>query len=126
LRHPNEIATAVVHAAYRAFSTLGPGLLEIVYETVMSRDLSNKDYIVERQKPISFDYEGLWFENAFKIDLLVDHQVIVEIKSRKELRPSDFQQTLTYLRLTGCKLGLLINFSAPTIKDGIKRIVNNL
>ena len=120
----NRIGSIVVDTAFRISSKLGPGLMESVYETVFARDLSRQGLEIERQHPVSFDFEGLWFENAFKIDLYVERAVIIEIKSAAQFHPGDFKQVLTYLRLTHCRLGYLINFGAPTMKQGIKRIIN--
>ena len=126
LTDPNAIAAIIVDAVYRISVKLGPGLTEKVYETVLARDLTRRGLHVERQKKFSFDFEGLWFDNALQVDLIVNGCVIVEIKSVKELNPSHFKQLLTYLRLLDLRLGLLINFGAPTMKAGIKRVVNRL
>jgi iron complex transport system substrate-binding protein len=120
----NHITGAIISASYRIATRLGPGLLESVYEKVLARDLARSGLHVERQKWISFDFEGMWFENAFKVDLLIERAVLVEIKSEKEIAARDKKQVLTYLRLLDLKLGLLINFGAATLKDGIKRIAN--
>jgi iron complex transport system substrate-binding protein len=120
----NHISGAIIGASYRIATRLGPGLLESVYEKVLARDLTRSGLHVERQKWISFDFEGMWFENAFKVDLLVEHAVLVEIKSQKDVTARDHKQVLTYLRLLDLRLGLLINFGAATLKDGIKRIAN--
>lgn len=97
--------------------------MESVYETVFARDLARPGLQIERQQHISFDFEGLWFENACRIDLYVERSVIVEIKSQAQFHPGDYKQVLTYLRLTGCRLGYLVNFGAPTMKQGLKRII---
>lgn len=123
---PNIVARAIVSAAFRISKALGPGLLESVYERVLERDLVRQGLHVERQKPVSFGFEGLWFENGFRVDLVVEKMVIVELKSARALDPADHKQLLTYPRLTDCKLGLLINFGAPTLRSGIKRVVNGL
>lgn len=98
-------------------------MLESIYETVLSRDLNRRKLHVERQKWISFDYDGLWFEDAFRIDLLVERHVIVEIKSVVVLNPVFYKQTLSYMKLANCDTGLLINFGASTFKDAVKRLV---
>jgi iron complex transport system substrate-binding protein len=105
---------------------LGPGLFESVYEAVLERDLVRGGFRVERQKAIGFVFEGLHFENAFVLDLLVDSRVVVEIKSVERLAPIFEKQLQTYLRLTDCRAGLLINFNEKLLKHGIKRIVNRL
>ncbi len=122
----NEITGVIVDRAFRIHSKLGPGLLESVYETILSRDLSRAGLEVERQKPISFDFEGLWFENAYRADLVVENAVIVEVKSVPALASVHEKQLLTYVRLLDYRVGLLLNFGAPLLKHGIKRVVNHL
>ena len=122
----NSVTGAVVDAAFRIHSELGPGLLESVYETILARDLARRGLHVERQKPISFDFEGLYFENAFRVDLLVEGRVVVEVKSATRFAEAHTKQLLTYLRLIDCPVGLLLNFGAPLLKHGIKRIANDL
>lgn len=120
----NQITGAVVDAAYQLHRGLGPGLLESVYETVLSRDLQRLGLSVERQKPVSFDYDGLHFGDALRLDLLVEERIVVEIKSVEKLLPVHQKQVLTYLRLLDLQVELLINFGAPTLKEGLHRIVN--
>lgn len=121
----NQIATIVVDCAYKIHSRLGPGLLESVYETVFAHELiKNTELVVARQQPIAFEYDGIQFEEGFRADLVVGHKVIVELKSVEKIIPVHQKQLLTYLRLSGLKLGLLVNFGAPLIKDGITRIIN--
>lgn len=120
----NAITGHIVDAAFRIHTKLGPGLLESVYETILARDLVNRGFRVERQKSFSFDFEGLWFEDAFRVDLVVADSIIVEVKAVPRLVVVHEKQLFTYLRLLDCRVGLLINFGAPLIKDGIKRIVN--
>ena len=122
----DDITGAVVELALRIHKGLGPGLLESVYETVLSRDLDRHGFRVERQRPVSFEYEGLSFSDAFRIDLIVESQVVIEIKSIEKLSPVHHKQLLTYLRLMKLRVGLLINFGAPTLKEGLHRIVNGL
>jgi len=105
---------------------LGPGLLESVYEIVLAKALEKRGFQVERQKKIRFEYHGTVFEDAFRVDLLVEGRVIVEIKSVETLAPVHGKQTLTYLRLMHLPVGLLINFGAATLKEGLHRVVNNL
>jgi iron complex transport system substrate-binding protein len=120
----NTITGEIVDAAYKLHSELGPGLLQSVYETVLARDLERRGLRVARQTPLSFDYDGLHFADVCRIDLLVESCVVVELKSVERLAPVHPKQLLTYLRLLKLPLGLLINFGAPTIKEGIHRIVN--
>jgi GxxExxY protein len=120
----NVITGQVVDAAYRLHSRLGPGLLESVYESVLARLLEQSGFSVERQKPISFEFDGLRFDEAFRADLLVASRVLVELKSVEQLAPVHHKQVLTYLRLLDLPLGLLINFGAPLLKEGVHRIVN--
>jgi GxxExxY protein len=118
------MAADVIDASFRIHRDLGPGLLESVYETVLAAGLERKGYRVERQRPISFDFDGLHFEAAFRIDILVEGRLLVEIKSIDRLNPVHLKQVLTYLRLTKQPLGLLINFGGATLKEGLRRIVN--
>ncbi|WP_052362301.1 GxxExxY protein [Geminisphaera colitermitum] len=122
----NHISGQIVDAAYRIHSRLGPGLLESVYETILSRELAQLNLKVERQKPIPIEWDDLRFDEGFRADLVVNDCIVVELKSAETLAPVHSKQLLTYLRLLDYRLGLLINFGAPLIKDGIKRIANNL
>jgi iron complex transport system substrate-binding protein len=115
----------VVDVALALHRELGPGLLESVYETILSGKLTQLGYIVQRQLPIDIQYEGLLFQSAFRVDLLVDGRLVVEIKSVDLLNIAHTKQLLTYLRLMKQPVGLLLNFGAPTLKDGIRRVVNN-
>lgn len=123
---PNDIARIIVNEAFYIRSRLGPGLLESVYEPILARQLIRRSLHVERQVPITFEFEGAIYENAFKVDLWVAKSVIVEIKVARGFAPVHFQQILSYLKLTQCKLGLLINFGASSMREGIKRVVNGL
>lgn len=109
----DDITGEIVDAAYKLHAGLGPGLLESVYEVVLSRDLERRGLRIERQKSLSFEYDGLRFNDAFRIDLLVESSVVVEIKSVERLSPVHPKQLLTYLRLMKLKVGLLISFAAP-------------
>jgi|SRR2546426_8280919 len=122
----NEIATQIVDAAYRVHTTLGPGLFESVYETVMAHELTKRGLQVVRQQAIPVVWEDVHMEVGFRADLIVEGRVIVEIKSIGAIAPVHRKQLLTYLRLAGKKLGLLINFDTELIKDGISRVVNRL
>jgi GxxExxY protein len=122
----DEITGGIVDAAIRIHKTFGPGLLESVYEAALARSLANRGFAIERQKMIGFEHEGMAFDNAFRLDMLVDERVIVEIKSLEQLAPVHTKQLLTYLRLTNLHVGLLINFGGATLKEGLRRIVNHL
>lgn len=120
-----EIASVTIDVAIRVHRDLGPGLLESVYETVLAGKLASLGYRVARQMPVTIEFEGLQFPDAFRIDLLIEDCLLVEIKSVEKLHPVHGKQLLTYLRLTKQPLGLLINFGGETLKEGLKRIVNN-
>jgi GxxExxY protein len=122
----NEVSGQIVEASYRIHSDLGPGLLETVYETVLAKALENRGLRVERQKAIPIEYEGTRFIEGFRADLVVNGTVVVELKSVEHLLPVHSKKLLTYLRLMDLRLGILVNFGAPVIKSGIKRIVNGL
>ena len=124
--HENEISQQIVDAAFQIHITLGPGLLESVYEEVMYYELSKRGLKVKRQTGIPVIYDDLKMELGFRADLIVENKVIIELKSVESIAPVHQKQLLTYLKLTGLKLGLLINFNENLIKDGIQRIVNNL
>ncbi|NLY02142.1 MAG: GxxExxY protein [Rhodopirellula sp.] len=124
-REIDDITGEIVDAAFKLHTGLGPGLLESVYETVLARDLDRRGLKVERQKLVSFEYEGMRFDEGLRLDLLVEEQVIVELKSVEKLSPVHSKQLLTYLRLMHLPVGLLINFGAATLKEGLQRIVNN-
>lgn len=120
----NRISGGVVDEAVRIHIDPGPGLMESVYEVVLAKKLADRGLKVIRQRPVPITYEGHTFEEAFRLDLLVEDQVVVELKSVEELAPVHFKQVLTYLRLLDLRVGLLINFGAPVLKEGIHRIVN--
>jgi GxxExxY protein len=122
----NEIATAVVDAAFKIDTTLGPGLLESVYEAVLDFELQRRGLQVARQIGLPVNYEGVKLELGFRIDLIINNKLIIEVKSVESLAPVHKKQLLTYLRLTDLRLGLLINFNVERIKDGIQRVVNRL
>jgi len=121
-----DIVTGViVDAAYKLHTGLGPGLLESVYEAVLARDLERRGLKVEKQKPVSFEYDGMLFTDSLRVDLLVEDRVLVEIKSLERIMPVHPKQVLTYLRLLNLPVGLLINFGAPTLRQGLHRIANS-
>ena len=124
--HENDIAREIVDAAFKVHTALGPGLLESVYEATMAHELKKRGLWVERQTPIPVIYEEVRLEEGFRADLVVGGKVMVELKSVAKIAPVHKKQLLTYLRLAGMKLGLLINFNETLIKDGITRIVNQL
>ncbi len=126
MRELDDITGAIVDSAMRVHKELGPGLLESVYEAVLARGLERRGFQVERQKPIRFEYDGMVFEDGFRVDLLVDERVIIELKSVEKLAPVHSKQLLTYLRLMNLPVGLLINFGGATLKEGLHRIVNQL
>ncbi len=122
----NEISGIIVDEAYKLHSELGPGLLESVYEVLLCHRLQKRGLHVVRQVPIPIRFDGIAFDEGFRADLLVENQVIVELKSTEQNHPVHGKQLLTYLRLAGKSLGLLINFGLPLLKDGLKRVVHNL
>lgn len=125
MRDIDRISGDVVDVAMRLHRDLGPGLLESVYEMILAARLTQMGYTVARQRAIDVEFEGLRFDAAFRIDLLVDERLLVEIKSVDQLAAVHAKQLLTYLRLTGQPVGLLINFGGETLKEGIRRLVNN-
>lgn len=122
----DEITGTIVDAAVKRHQSLGPGLLESVYEVVLARDLDRRGLRVERQKSVPFEYDGLRFDEGLRVDLLVEGCVVVELKSVEKLAPVHGKQLLTYLRLLHLQVGLLLNFGAGTMKEGLHRVVNNL
>lgn len=124
--HENEISKIIINAALEIHKTLGPGLLESVYETTLEYKLIKCGLNVEKQVGLPVIYEEIKMESGYRIDLLVERKVIVELKSVENILPVHKAQTLTYLKLSKLKLALLINFNVPLLKEGIKRFVNNL
>jgi GxxExxY protein len=122
----NEIAQVVVDAAYQIHTRLGPGLLESVYEALLSYELKKRGLHVDCQAPVPLIYDSVVLDVGFRADLIVEGKVIVELKSVEIVAPVHKKQLLTYLKVADKRLGLLINFGAPLIKDGITRIVNRL
>lgn len=125
-RRFNEISGAVVGAAIQVHSALGPGLLESVYEVCLEFELSERGLLVQRQLPLPIVYRNVELDATYRIDLLVERAVVVEIKTVTKLLPVHDAQLLTYLKLSNHRLGLLLNFFVPLMRDGIKRVVNNL
>lgn len=122
----NEISKIVVDCALKVHKALGPGLLESPYEECMNYELVKSGLKVEKQKPLPLVYEEVKLEVGYRIDLLIENKLIIEIKSVESLNDIHLAQVLTYLKLSNIKLGLLINFNVALIKNGIKRVVNKL
>lgn len=120
----NEIAKQVFKLGLKVHRNLGPGLLESAYEACLYFELQESGLIVERQKSLPLIYEGLKLEAGYRIDLLVENKLIVEIKSVENLNDLHLAQILTYLKLSNCKLGLLINFNSTLFKSGVRRVIN--
>jgi len=122
----NEIGTAVIESAIEVHRELGPGLLETVYEVALSYCLEEKGFPNQRQVSIPIQFRGITFDEGFRADLIVCDRIIVELKSKTAINPADRKQIQTYLRLSGLKLGYLLNFGEALLKDGIVRAVNGL
>lgn len=122
----NEISYKIIGAALDIHKNIGPGLLESAYENALAFDLKELGFDVKQQVSMPFIYKDIQQEVGYRIDLTVNNKVLIEIKSVENLAPVHFAQTLTYLKLSGLKLGLLINFNTKTLKEGVHRIVNNL
>ena len=122
----NEVAREIVDAAFKVHTTLGPGLMESVYQTVLSHELRQRGLRVQCEVPVAIRYDNLRFDVGFRADLIVNNIVIVELKSVENTAAVHKKQVLTYARLADLRLGLLINFGAARIKDGITRLVNGL
>ena len=122
----NEIGTVIIDTSIKIHKELGPGLLESVYELILAYELEKKGLFVQRQVPINIIYEGIQFDEAFRADLLVNDMVLVELKSIELINNAHRKQLQTYLKLSGKKLGYLLNFGAPLMKEGIVRTVNGL
>lgn len=123
--HLSQITSDIIGAAIRIHRRLGPGLLESAYEACLAYELEGLGFRAQRQKPVPLVYEGVKLECGFRADLVVDGQVVVEIKCKEAVHPVDYAQLLSHLRLLDLEVGLLINFHVVLLKDGIKRIVNN-
>jgi len=124
--HPNEISGRIIDTAYHIHKELGPGLLESVYQTVLAYELQKRGLHLEKEKPIPVRYEEVVLEQGFRADLIVENLVIVELKSVEKVAPVHKKQLLTYLRMAEKPLGLLLNFGAGLMKEGIFRVVNGL
>ena len=124
MKHINEVSFDIIGAAIRIHRRLGPGLLESPYHDLLRRDLVRVGYSVESKKRVGFDFEGSWIENGLTTDLIVDRRIIVEIKVAKAVAQVHERQLLTYLRLTGLNLGLLINFGGDILYRNVRRLIN--
>ena len=124
--HPDDLTGACINAALRIHKKFRSGMLENAYETFLFRTLVRDGFTVERQKAISFDFEGDRYDNAFRADLIVDNRLIIEVKAQEANSPKHAKQLLTYLRLAELPLGLVINFGMPRLMDVVKRMVNDL
>jgi len=122
----NEIGTIVIEAAIAVHRELGPGLMETVYEVILGRELQDRGLTVDRQVPVPIQYKGIRFDEGFRADIIVEGKVILELKSVERVTAAHKKQVQTYLRLTGCKLGYLLNFGESLMKSGITRCVNGL
>jgi GxxExxY protein len=125
MRDVEDLARVAIDCGLRIHRDLGPGLLESVYETVMAASLRRAGLAVEQQKPIAIEFDGMVFKEGFRADLVVEGQLLIEVKSVDRLATVHFKQLLTYLRLSGRPLGLLMNFGAGTFREGLRRFANN-
>lgn len=123
-KNENEISGIILDTSIKLHQELGPGLLESVYEVILAERLRKAGLRVETQKPVTFVFDEITFDNGFRVDLLVEDTVVVELKSVESVAPVHYKQLLTYLKLMHMHLGLLINFGAPVLKNGFHRIVN--
>ena len=119
----NDITGIILDCAYKIHTALGPGLLESAYEECLCYELMKRGLIIQRQKPLPLIYEEIKMEIGYRIDLLVENRVIVEIKTVESFMDVHIAQTLTYMKLSSCKVGLLLNFHVSSMKNGIKRLV---
>ena len=122
----SEIGKIIIESALKVHKSMGPGLLELVYEVVLADELEQRGLKVQRQVPIPIEYEGINFQEGFLADLVVEDKVIVEFKSVEKVTKAHKEEVQTYLKLTGQKLGFLLNFNTELMTDGITRIVNGL
>ena len=120
----NKIGSIIVDTAIHLHKKLGPGLLESVYEAILTRMLARKGLYVQRQVPIPIEFEGEFYDEGFRADLFIEGKVLLELKSVERIIPAHKKQLLTYLKLTNSKLGFILNFGAGLMKDGISRVIN--
>jgi GxxExxY protein len=123
-RDVEELARLAIDCGFKLHERLGPGLFESVYETLLSASLEKRGLKVDRQQPIAIHFDGMTFTDAFRIDLLVEERLLIEVKSVERTAPVHGKQILTYLRLMNLPLGLLMNFGAGTFREGVRRVVN--
>lgn len=126
VKDEDKLSNEIIGAAIEVHRHLGPGLLESAYEECLCREFIIRNLVFERQKPLSVSYKGIKLDCGYRLDLVVDGLVILELKAAESFLPIYEAQLLTYLKLSKLKLGILINFNVPVLKGGIKRIVNNL
>ncbi len=119
----NEISKIILDCAFKVHSSLGPGLLESAYRECLAYELIKKNLVVEKEKPMPLVYEEVKLDCGYRIDLLVEGKVVIELKVVEAFNDVHIAQTLTYMKLSGCKLGLLLNFYTKSLKDGIKRLI---
>ncbi|MFC1830213.1 GxxExxY protein [Thermodesulfobacteriota bacterium] len=122
----NELSSKIIGAAIQVHKALGPGLLESAYEECMCHELDIQHLSLERQKPLPLSYKGIKLDCGYRLDIVVKNAIILELKSCEKIEPIHKAQLLTYLKLSGLKLGLILNFNVPIMRDGIVRIVNEL
>ena len=122
----NKLSSIIIGAAIEVHKALGPGLLESAYEGCICHELSSEGLSLERQKPLAVRYKGINLDCGYRLDAVVENAIILELKSCEKIEPIHKAQLLTYLRLSGLKLGLLLNFNVPLMRDGIVRVVNGL
>ena len=120
----DEISKIVFESALKVHKTLGPGLLESAYEECLYYELKKYDLVIEKQKPLPLIYEDVKMEVGYRIDIIIENKFIVEVKSVETLNDVHLAQLLTYLKLSNCKLGLLINFNVKLLKEGVRRVIN--
>ena len=124
--HENQLATIIVDCAFKVHKTLGPGLLESVYQAALAYELTKRELNISIERGIPASYEEIQLELGFRADIIVENKVIIEVKSITVIAPVHGKVLLTYLRLADMRLGILINFNVSLIKEGIQRVVNNL
>ena len=122
----NQLSSRIIGAAIEVHKNLGPGLLGSAYEECLCHELSIQGLLFEKQKPLSIDYKGKKLDCGYRLDIIVEKAVIIELKSCEKIEPIHKAQLLTYLKLSGLNLGLILNFNVPLMRDGIVRIVNEL
>ena len=122
----NELSSKIIGAAIEVHKALGPGLLESTYEECICHELNLQGLSLERQKPLAVQYKGLKLDCGYRLDVVVENAIILELKSCEKIEPIHRAQLLTYLKLSGLNLGLLLNFNVTVMRDGIVRIVNEL